>query len=114
MIACNSEANEYIDTEHVGVGRLESGGQHEREEKRIHLQPEPTSDPKDPLNFPLWRKVVILLLMSSYAFISTGSSTVLGSALPNLVTAWATVSDTGQPTGLVAFSDLTHLIAVRD
>lgn len=61
----------------------------------------------------MWRKLTILALMSIYAFLANFSSSVLSSALPELVTAWATFSERGPPTGLVPFTDLTRLIAVN-
>jgi MFS family permease len=82
-------------------------------EGHIHLQPEPSKDPADPLNWSLMRRVTILILMSLYALITNISSAIISSALPNLVTAFATFSNHGPPTGLIAFGDLTHLIAVN-
>lgn len=52
------------------------------------------------------------MLMSLYALVANISSAIIGSALPNLVTAWATFSQFGPPTGLIAFGDLSHLVAV--
>ncbi|KAF2151533.1 major facilitator superfamily transporter [Myriangium duriaei CBS 260.36] len=89
-------------------------GHHEHNEQHIHLQPEPSSDPADPLNFSMTRKTIILMLMSGYALVTNISSSVLSSALPNLVTAFATFSQHGPPVGIVPFSDLTHLIAVNN
>lgn len=88
-------------------------GHHEHEEKHLHLNPEPSPDPADPLNFPLWRKISILLLMGLYAFTANVSSSVISSALPDLVTAFAHLGQ-GPPTGLVPYSSLTHLIAVNN
>lgn len=73
---------------------------------------EPSLDPADPLNFPVWRKVTILLCMSLYAFTANVSSAILSSALPALVTAFAVFKPDGPPQGLVSFSSLTHLTAV--
>ncbi|MCJ1445187.1 MAG: hypothetical protein MMC23_005692, partial [Stictis urceolatum] len=89
-------------------------GHDEHIEKRTHLQPESSCDSSDPLNFSLWRKTAILLLMSLYAFISTGSSAILGSTYPVLTTAFATFDRSGQSTGIVPFSDLTQLTAVNN
>ncbi|KAL1305030.1 hypothetical protein AAFC00_003929 [Neodothiora populina] len=88
-------------------------GNHEYVEDHLQLVPEPSQDPADPLNFPMWRKLAILSCMSLYAFITNVSSAIISSALPELVTAFATFSRTGPPTGLVPFSSLTHLIAVN-
>lgn len=92
--------------------RTETSGR-EYEEGHIHLQPEPSSDPADPLNWSLARRVTILVLMSLYALITNISSAILSSALPNLVTAFATFSNHGPPEGIVPFGDLTHLVAVN-
>jgi len=59
------------------------------------------------------RKLTILALMSLYAAVANISSAILSSALPNLVTAWAVFSQRGPPTGIVPFTNLTHLIAVN-
>ncbi|CAK7221338.1 hypothetical protein SEUCBS140593_004537 [Sporothrix eucalyptigena] len=60
---------------------------HTIEEKHIHLVPEPSADPGDPLNWPI--------------------------ALPDLVTAFATFDTSGNAAGIESFSNLTHLIAVN-
>ncbi|PSK48600.1 hypothetical protein B9Z65_114 [Elsinoe australis] len=88
-------------------------GHHEHNEKHIHLQPEPSADPADPLNFPIWRKLAILALMSVYAFISNTQSAILSSAFPKMVTAWAKFSPMGPPTGIIPFPRLVYLIAVN-
>ncbi|CAK7203109.1 hypothetical protein SEUCBS139899_005838 [Sporothrix eucalyptigena] len=86
---------------------------HTIEEKHIHLVPEPSADPGDPLNWPMWRKVVILTLMGLYAIITNFQSSDLTSALPDLVTAFATFDTSGNAAGIESFSNLTHLIAVN-
>ena len=50
--------------------------------------------------------------MASYAFVANVSSSILSSALPDLVTAFAVFNPSSPPVGIIAFSDLTHLIAV--
>ena len=89
-----------------------STGHHENQEQHIHLQPEPSADPSDPLNFSMTRKVTILILMSAYALLGNLSSAILSSALPDLVTAFATFPAHGPPTGLVPFGTLVQLIAL--
>lgn len=74
----------------------------------------PSPDPADPLNFSNSRKVMILALMSLYAFVTNVSSSIISSALPTLVTAFATFHERGPPTGIIAFSKLTHLIAINN
>lgn len=86
---------------------------HSIEEKHIHLVPEPSNDPADPLVWPLWRKLVVLGIMGLYAILSNFQSSILSSAFPELVTAWAAFTPDGPPTGLVPFSDLAHLTAVN-
>ncbi|KAI9710722.1 MAG: hypothetical protein M1820_002555 [Bogoriella megaspora] len=98
-----------IDNEIV---RTQAGG-HEYEEKHVNLQPEPSPDPADPLNWPIWRKFTVLALMSLYAAVGNISSAVLSSALPNMVTAFAVFSPYGPPTGIEPFDQLTHLAAVN-
>ncbi|KAF4548667.1 MFS-type transporter-like protein 10 [Elsinoe fawcettii] len=88
-------------------------GHHEHSEKHIHLQPEPSADPADPLNFAQWRKYAILALMSIYAFISNTQSAIVSSAFPKMVTAWAVFSPMGPPTGIVPFPRLVYLISVN-
>lgn len=51
--------------------------------------------------------------MSLYAFIANFASSVISSALPVLVTAFATFHPMGPPTGIVPFDSLVHLIAVN-
>lgn len=88
-------------------------GHHEFNEKHVHLQPEPSADPADPLNFSMTRKITILSIMSIYAFVANFSSSVISSALPNLITAFATFPAHGPPTGLESFSTLVQLVAVN-
>lgn len=51
--------------------------------------------------------------MSLYAFITNVASSVISSALPTLVTAFAKYPLHAAPTGIVGFGKLTHLIAVN-
>ncbi|KAH0130085.1 MFS general substrate transporter, partial [Aureobasidium melanogenum] len=89
-------------------------GHHEFEENHIHLNPEPSPDPADPLNFSNSRKVMILALMSLYAFVTNVSSSIISSALPSLVTAFMQLHPHGPPTGILPFSKLTHLVAINN
>jgi MFS family permease len=59
------------------------------------------------------RKITILALMSLYAFVTNISSAIISSALPNLITAFATFSDHGPPEGIVPFESLTRLVAIN-
>ncbi|KAF2152848.1 MFS general substrate transporter [Myriangium duriaei CBS 260.36] len=88
-------------------------GHHEIDRPQLHLQPEPSLDPADHLDWAMWRKVLVLSVMALYAFINNITSSIISSALPNLITAFATFSNHGPPTGVVPFSTLSHLIAVN-
>lgn len=57
---------------------------------------------------------MILAIMALYAFITNISSSIISSALPNLVTAFMVMHERGPPTGIIQFSTLTHLIAVNN
>ncbi len=46
-----------------------------RSTEGIFLVPQPTSDPADPLNWPTWRKIVILATVSLAAFIAVVEAT---------------------------------------
>ncbi|KAF2762120.1 MFS general substrate transporter [Pseudovirgaria hyperparasitica] len=72
----------------------------------LRLVPQPSSDAADPLNWPMWRKIAILLCMSIDAFIGNFASSSIASALPLLATPLAF----NPP---VAFSRLSQLIAVN-
>lgn len=37
----------------------------------ILLDPQPSEDPHDPLNFPLWQKACLLAILSYWAFLGT-------------------------------------------
>lgn len=98
----------HLDT---NLTRTESRGTHR--EDHVHLVPEPSADPADPLNWAMWRKLSILFLMGIYAILGNTQSSILASALPDMVYAFAKYHADGPPTGLVPFSDLSHLIAVN-
>ncbi|KAL3441108.1 major facilitator superfamily domain-containing protein [Aspergillus insuetus] len=50
------------------------------------LVPLPSTDPQDPLNWPRWLKIISLLCMSSYAFVTNFASSSIASAFPLLAT----------------------------
>ncbi|KAK3078689.1 hypothetical protein LTS18_006870, partial [Coniosporium uncinatum] len=83
-------------------------GHHDQQDDKIILVPEPSADPADPLNWPLWRKVMILFCMSYYAFLANFASASISSAIPIL----ATPLGFGVPT--ISFSRLTQLISVSN
>ncbi|KAH3948937.1 hypothetical protein HBI25_011080 [Parastagonospora nodorum] len=73
----------------------------------IRLVPQPSADPADPLNLPLWRKLAMLAVMSIHPFIVNFASSSIGSALP----IYASTPIFGLPPK--PFSELTYLIAVN-
>lgn len=69
--------------------------------------PQPSSDPADPLNLPMWRKMAMLLCMSVHPFAVNFTSASISSALP----IYAASPIFGLPPK--PFSTLTHLAAVN-
>lgn len=39
--------------------------------KGVLLEPQPSDDPHDPLNFPAWQKISILIILAYWAFLGT-------------------------------------------
>ncbi|KAL4927980.1 major facilitator superfamily domain-containing protein [Aspergillus undulatus] len=70
------------------------------------LVPQPSSDPADPLNWATWRKAVVLLCMSVYAFIGNFTSSSIASAFP----LYATPMAFNPPVGM---GRLSRLVAVN-
>ncbi|KAL6705852.1 hypothetical protein ACN47E_006312 [Coniothyrium glycines] len=73
----------------------------------IRLVPQPSADPADPLNLPMWHKYAILAVMSIHPFVINFTSSTLSSALP----IYASTPVLGLPPR--PFSELTYLIAVN-
>ncbi|KAJ4343759.1 hypothetical protein N0V87_000040 [Didymella glomerata] len=73
----------------------------------IRLVPQPSADPADPLNLPMWRKMAVLFCMSVHPFVVNVSSASLSSALP----IYAASPIFGLPPK--PFSQLTYLVAVN-
>ncbi|KAL1796297.1 hypothetical protein ACET3X_004837 [Alternaria dauci] len=71
----------------------------------IRLVPQPSADPADPLNLPMWRKIAILAVMSIHPFVVNFTSSSMSSALP----IYASTGVFGFPPK--SFSQLTYLIA---
>ncbi|KAF9698729.1 hypothetical protein EKO04_003268 [Ascochyta lentis] len=88
------------------VERLEwTVSQQNRDE--IRLVPQPSADPADPLNLPMWRKLVMLFAMSVHPFVVNVTSATLSSALP----VYAASPIFGLPPK--SFSKLNYLVAVN-
>ncbi|CAH0039827.1 unnamed protein product [Clonostachys solani] len=81
----------------VGVAGTSSNG--------LVRQPQPSSDPRDPLNFPFWRKLVALFMVSFYAFVANFTSSVIAPALQ----LWNFTF----PHDPKSYSELSTLVAVR-
>jgi MFS family permease len=73
----------------------------------IRLIPQPSVDPADPLNLPIWRKLMILFAMSVHPFVANFTSSSISSVLP----IYASSSVLGLPP--TPFSRLTYLTAVN-
>ncbi|KAF1934590.1 MFS general substrate transporter [Clathrospora elynae] len=73
----------------------------------IRLVPQPSSDPADPLNLPLWRKIAMLAVLSLHPFVVNITSASIASALP----VYASTPVFGFPPK--KFSELTYLLAVN-
>ncbi|KAL4876016.1 major facilitator superfamily domain-containing protein [Aspergillus karnatakaensis] len=81
-------------------------GSSTKHEGELILYPQPSSDPADPLNWPVWRKSIVLLCMSVYAFLGNFTSSSIASAFP----LYATPLAFNPPVGM---GRLSHLIAVN-
>lgn len=73
----------------------------------IRLVPQPSADPADPLNLPMWRKMAMLFAMSVHPFVVNFTSSSISSALP----VYAGSPIFGLPPK--PFSKLTYLVAVN-
>lgn len=51
-------------------------------QNEIRLVPQPTTDPADPLNLPVWRKLAMLGVLSLHPFVVNVTSASMSSALP--------------------------------
>ncbi|KAH7028627.1 major facilitator superfamily transporter [Macrophomina phaseolina] len=58
-------------------------------EGRIVLQPAPSSDPKDPLNMPLWRKTLAIGFLCFFGAMAAAAELILGAMLPVFVLEYA-------------------------
>ncbi|KAH9863489.1 hypothetical protein IAQ61_009767 [Plenodomus lingam] len=76
-------------------------------QNEIRLVPQPTTDPADPLNLPVWRKLAMLGVLSLHPFVVNVTSASMSSALP----IYAATPVFGTPP--VGFAKLTNLIAVN-
>lgn len=80
-------------------------GSNTKHDGELILHPQPSSDPSDPLNWATWRKTVVLVCMSVYAFVGNFSSASISSAFP----VYATPLAFNPP---VPMGRLSHLVAV--
>ena len=69
--------------------------------------PQPSADPADPLNLPMWRKLAMLAVMSLHPFVVNFTSSSMSSALP----IYASTGVFGFPPK--TFSQLTYFVAVN-
>ncbi|BCS23784.1 uncharacterized protein APUU_40228S [Aspergillus puulaauensis] len=81
-------------------------GNNTKHDGELILHPQPSSDPCDPLNWATWRKTVVLVCMSVYAFVGNFSSASISSAFP----VYATPLAFNPP---VPMGRLSHLVAVN-
>ncbi|RAR07511.1 MFS general substrate transporter [Stemphylium lycopersici] len=77
------------------------------QKEEIRLVPQPSADPADPLNLSMWRKLVMLAVMSIHPFVVNFTSSSISSALP----IYASTGVFGFPPK--TFSQLTYFIAVN-
>ncbi|KAL2135112.1 hypothetical protein VTI74DRAFT_9705 [Chaetomium olivicolor] len=72
---------------------------------RLVRFPKPLDSPRDPLNFPVWRKTAALLVASIYAFVANYTSSLIAPALQLWPAAF--------PQEPKPFSELAYVIAVH-
>ncbi|KAL4861446.1 hypothetical protein BDV12DRAFT_208029 [Aspergillus spectabilis] len=89
-----------------GTIRLTSRADGEEQNATIQRFPIPSSDPLDPLNWPMWLKAMSLTCMSLYAFATNLASASLSSAFPLMATPLG--FDPPRPIG-----DLSYLVSVN-
>lgn len=64
--------------------------------KGILLEPQPSSDPHDPLNFPSWQKISILFVLAYWAFLGTANLIIV-------VSFWSSIFEHTRPRSLMLF-----------
>ncbi|KAF4636494.1 hypothetical protein G7Y89_g1585 [Cudoniella acicularis] len=89
------------------------------EDGRLNFIPMPTGDPKDPLNLPQWRKILILFSLCFFGAVSLSTQQIAGSLLPVFVLVYAGLDphiltnpggvSGGIPSGLPAFPSGTSI-----
>lgn len=55
-----------------------------RTDKGIVLEPQPQNDPNDPLNWPIWRRDLALLVIGFHSFIIGGQTPILATAFTSM------------------------------
>jgi hypothetical protein len=79
----------------------------QRSRDEIRLVPQPSADPADPFNLPMWRKLAMLAVLSIHPFVVSFTSASLSSTLP----IYASTPVFGFPP--TSFSRLSYLVAVN-
>ncbi|KAL6251955.1 hypothetical protein RBB50_002165 [Rhinocladiella similis] len=64
--------------EHVEQCRAEDNSRTLKYHNGILLDPQPSEDPHDPLNFPFWQKASLLAILSYWAFLGTTNLIIVG------------------------------------
>lgn len=63
------------ETAHHGDAVAAEGLKHGTgKESHIVLAPQPSDDPNDPLNFPMWRKELIIIILCMGAMLNAGTN----------------------------------------
>lgn len=76
LVDCTIDTRGHIGDNASGSGREESIEQ-KLDKNGLPLVPQPSSDPSDPLNFPQWLKVVILIQASVMALLGPFNTAVI-------------------------------------
>jgi MFS family permease len=96
-------ADHHIDDKALEAGHTQTDSSDSPSDEIVRF-PRPSTDPADPLNWPSWRKVALLLTASTYAFVGNFASAGLAPALQ--------AYNMNFPADPQPFSKLTHLVAV--
>lgn len=75
MMAARAEANSLTTGESLDLKKTKSG---------VILHPQPHDNPNDPLNWPLWRRDMALLVIGWHSFIGGGQTPILAAGLTGI------------------------------